>query len=88
MADPTTETQYSNVKSLNVPVDWVPITATGVLDRPARCIRCNVGGTLTVKLAQSGGAEREMIFADGETRLGVFLEIVDLGDCTGIEAGV
>jgi hypothetical protein len=88
MADPTTETQYNNVKSLNVPVDWVPITAPGELDRPGRAIRCNVGGTLTVKLAQSGDAEREMNFGDGETRLGVFTEIVDLGDCTGIELGI
>lgn len=88
MADAETKTQYVNVLSTSVPVDWVPITGTGVLDRPARAIRCGTGGTLTVKLAQSDDTARAMIFADGETRFGVFLEVTDLGTCADIEAGI
>lgn len=88
MATPEEKTQYIGVNSTSVPVDWIPIAVEADLTRPCRAIRCDSGGTMTVKLAQSNDTERDMIWAAGETRYGVFTEIVDLNGCTGVEAGI
>lgn len=88
MASSEEKTKYIGVTSTSVPVDWVPIATEADLTRPCRAIRCDSGGTMTVKLAQSDDTERVLIWAAGETRYGVFIEIVDLNGCTGVEAGI
>jgi hypothetical protein len=80
--------KYVGANSLNVPVDWVPLDGTDLPPSGVSCfrgIRANTAGTVTAKTAN--GVSRTLNFLAGETRWGVFIEIVS-ATATGLEGAV
>lgn len=78
------------VNSLEVPTDWVPVTAGGTNRASAkgfyRALRANTAGTITVTMPGSTTA-RVLNFLAGETRYGMFTD-VSAATATGVEGGI
>lgn len=82
--------------NLAVPQDWIPVTLGGgnvdlitLCGGVCRALRADTAGTIAVKMGRLGtaGTTRALKFAAGETRYGIFLQIIDASTtATGVEA--
>lgn len=87
MTDAATAATYVTATSVFVPTDWIPLTGTdGVLTKSLRAIRANAAGSLVCRLAGST-ADRTLNFAAGETRMGIFTQIVSFSG-SGLEGAI